>query len=128
MESIKPRYLEKEERYYKISTKQLCVLMMNTFLARDVDEIGWQHARETFENFYNRLKTTSWIQQSDLETALWASNMLHEQDKFWHPDKTSLNMFVRSILKEDERFEYYYNWITEDIGERKLIHAKKEKK
>ena len=128
MAELKPGYLNKGERNYTISLLQLSTLMMNVYLARSVDEIGWQHARQTFDRYYREMETTTRISQGNLETGLWACNMLDEQGRFWHPDQGKLRPFVRSILNSDERYDYYYSLIREDTGERKTLYEKKNKK
>ena len=127
MDYIKSDYIKGEEKYYKVSLLQLITLVMNVYLAKEIDEIGWQHARETFEKYYMKMNKTFWVERKDIETALWACNMLNEQEKFWHPEKYRLNKFVTGILNRDERFDFYYNFIREDIGERKLKSEKKKK-
>jgi len=128
MNEFERGYLNKDERNYRISLLQLSTLMMNVYLARSVDEIGWQHARQTFENYYKEMDITTRISQSNLETALWACTMLDEQGRFWHPDQNKLRPFVRSILNPDERYDYYYSLIKEDVGERKTLDEKKKKR
>jgi len=78
-------------------------------------KVGWNHVRKTYQTWLRELSSLSLSKSKEhLEDALYAVNMLDEDDKFRHPYGMNFNNFLNKVLRPNERFDKIINVIKED--------------
>jgi hypothetical protein len=103
----------RQKKVRPIKTTDLIVLIANVVTAARSKKVGFEDARFTPQEFIGRLNKTVWIDLADLESALWACNLLNEDRKFWHYEGDSFEKFLRGIAK-NSKFDMTYNYFEDE--------------
>lgn len=98
----------------------LAVVLNNLMLAANDKDVGFEDADRTYNQLKANLSIKVEIPIELLESALWASTMLDEQNKFCHPERKKYNEFTKDLLTHtDFKFNRTYN-ILEVKNARKI--------
>ena len=90
----------------------LAILLHNVLMAKADTEIGFEDSNETLDSLLGKMNQPFEVEVGLLESALWSCNMMHEKEKFWHPEGMGFRAFVQKLLP-GERFNTRYNLIEE---------------
>lgn len=101
--------MKESPREVKVSLTALAILLKNVFDASKDDAVGFVDADQTLGTLVREFEKDVWVNTELLESALYYSNILSEQDKMWHPYGDSFHTFVTKILPKDIGFDKYYN-------------------
>lgn len=97
-----------------VSLLQASIILTNLANAKKDIKVGFEDADRTYEQVVECFSSGKAISlpQDVLESALWACNLLDEQQKFFHPSDHTFDSFVRRIINTDkERFNKELNFI-----------------
>lgn len=104
--------MNESPREVKISQTALAILLHNIFVASKDARIGFVDADQTLASLVKGMERDVWIKTEHLESALYYSNMLHEDGNFWHPLGLNFLTFKTNILPASLHFDNYFNTIT----------------
>lgn len=114
--------------FYNVKPLDLATLMINLHMAAQHPLIGHGDHEESLQAITERMnKGTVRIKKTDLEGALWACNMLDEQEELWTPYisygvRNSRTEFTRLIerlqLPYGFKFDRFYNQILDKRRDR----------
>lgn len=113
-------YIPKKDRewvfsrdFLMIDGYDLATLQVNLLQGLKDPEVGFNHANVPLKQFINRTSRYHKIRTADFEALLYASNLLHEQGKFWHWEGLSFKDMIKSFEEEyGVTFDYVYNYLT----------------
>lgn len=88
--------------YLSVNIYDLAVLLHNTWLAARDPDVGHEDCRMTAQEFFGRMGRAQPVLKDDLEHMLWASQLLDEKKRFWHPRHKSVAEFARSAFPKHE--------------------------
>ncbi len=91
----------------KIKILDLAILLLNVHRAAQEPAIGFVDANQSLDTLTSKLDRTISIDRSLIESALWSSNMLDEDGKFWHPRDMSFEKWHKELLKKEKYNRYY---------------------
>lgn len=80
-----------------ISVLDLAVLLFYVHRGAADNEVGFVDARESLETLTRELNKALYVDPTMLESAIWSSNIMDEQGKFWHPEGLTFDEWVRRI-------------------------------
>lgn len=75
-------------------------------------EIGHQDEDKSLKEFISFLRHKKfWLEPHELESALWACNILKERGELWMPEQVTFDEFVSNLLRFNPklRFNKDYN-------------------
>lgn len=87
----------------------LCTLLHNVRLGALVPSVGFEDADQTINQLCRQLQRNVWVPDSALESALWSSNLLNEQGKFWDAKERTFDQLVNELTRPGERFNRTFN-------------------
>lgn len=90
-----------------ISLYNIAILLLNVHRANKDPKIGFLDANQSIETLTNRLNKTIFLDRSLVESALWSSNMLDENNDFWHPTDESFEDWTKQLLNKSKYNRYY---------------------
>ena len=92
-----------------ITVYQLMILLNNYVLSLKEPSIGHLDCDINIKDTLARFKRTHLnMSPAELERFLFASNMLNEEHKFWHPGGDSFDKFVYDVARA-YKFDKQYN-------------------
>ncbi len=100
-----------------ISLLQAAVLLGNLELAKRNPDVGFEDADRTYEEVFKTFADGKYVMVSTdiLESALWACNLLNEQEKFFHPSGRTFDNFLGLLINRDETFDKEMNYIKPKV-------------
>lgn len=97
----------------ELSLLDIAALLANLHEASRNPRVGFEDADQTLGELSGKLASRYVrINTKDLESALWASNLLDELGQFWHPNDVSFDQFVNKFCLAGESFNREYNFFT----------------
>lgn len=90
----------------------LAILLYNLQVAYDDPDIGFEDADETYQGMLKILNKWVLCNPIKIESALWASNMVNDKEKFVHPKGYTFDEFVADMLRGRADFDKFYNTVT----------------
>lgn len=94
----------------KLYAGDIAPLFYNLARARYDPEVGFEDAVKTYPKLLASLDFQVSFNIADIESALWASNMLHEQKKFLHPEGLTFKNYLIQLLQgSGYKFNSDYN-------------------
>lgn len=104
-----------EERF-EVNLLQMLVLAANVVKARTLpDKAGYLDWDKPFFKFIHDLEQRgTTMRQSELESALWACNMLDECGEFFNVNSDDLDIFINKLMNYKRRrkyFDHVYNQV-----------------
>lgn len=100
----------KSKKWHKARLFDLMVLIANVWMANEDQNIGFEDADQTINELTQKMNYEVWTKMEDIESALWACNLLDEKGKFWHPRKYGFEEFVKVLLGH-RTFNRVYNLV-----------------
>lgn len=100
---------------YHITLLQAATLLFNMYRGMQFPEqVGFEDAANNYEQAKRLLQDQRVrIPRDLLEALLWSSNLMDENNAFWHPHKISFDAFVMSMIDTSkEKFNRDYNLIV----------------
>ena len=88
----------------------LAVLLLNVHRAAKEPAIGFEDANRSLSSITRYLNKTIQIEREAVESALWSSNMLNEDGKFWHPHDETFDVWAKKLMGR-HKFDSYYGTI-----------------
>lgn len=101
--------MKESPREVKISLVSAAILLHNVFIATRDGRIGYVDADRTLDQLLKGLNKDVYFKTEELESALYYSNMLDEDQNFWHPMGTNFKTFLSRVLPNEIGFDEYYN-------------------
>lgn len=84
-------------------------------LYRAHKEFGHLDAEHTMEQLIAALTPRHRVKKEVLESALCSTNLLAEQDKFWHPRGYSVEQFLNKVCDDTGlKFNRAYHWLEDE--------------
>lgn len=109
--TIKPGYLSKKGgRWRPVRLLDIAIMLLNSYKASNEPEIGYQDPIETLDSLSRRLNQKTMVDPRQIESMLWACNMLNEEGKFVHPSGMTFTDFIAKVAPGSE-FNLDYNTI-----------------
>lgn len=96
-----------------VTVLDLVTLLGNVYRGAAMADVGFEDAEQTLQAITAKLNMKIRVPQSDIESALWACNLLDEKKKFWHPQGALFEQFIRKLVGPDHTFDRTYNLILE---------------
>lgn len=103
--------LDLNKRYVTVS--QLFVLLYHFYSGVTDPNIYYLDADETAEKFQSRINAEVEISKEDLEKLIYYTTLAHEEKTYWNPAKEEYKTFVKSLLKENEKFDQLMGLIVD---------------
>lgn len=117
MNALKPGFLSKKGgRWRPVRLLDLAILLYNAYKANEQPDIGFQDINHTLDSISKKLNQRILLDPAQLESLLWCSNMLHEDEKWTHPTGLSFDEFLKR-LTPDGKFDRSYNIMSWKDGE-----------
>lgn len=95
-----------------VTVLDLVCLLANTYRGAARDDVGFEDATMTIEALTTKLNAKVRVDIRDIESCLWACNLLDERKQFWHPKDLNFDQFIAKLLP-DAAFDKTYNFIME---------------
>lgn len=96
-----------------LSVVDLTTLLFNLWEGSRDKKIGWESASCTLNNISRNLDGKIYLNEEDIESALWSSNLMRERKKFWDIKGRTFEQFVKSIFPH-RHFNKDYNFVEGD--------------
>ncbi len=90
-------------KFKEVRLLDLAILLYNVHRAAEEAEVGFYHASESLDSLTKLLDKKAIVRIEDIEAALWSSNLLDEQGKFWHP-QLKFKDWVRNLVGKYNQF------------------------
>lgn len=113
---IKQGFLSKKGgKWRPVRLLDIAILLLNAYKANEQPEIGYQDTIETLDAISRRLNQKILLDPRQIESLLWACNMLDEEKKFVHPTGMTFSDFVKRVLPNGT-FDPKYNTVAWNDG------------
>lgn len=113
---ISQGYLSKKGgKWRPVRLLDIAILLLNAYKANEQPEIGYQDTIETLDGITRRLNQKILLDPRQIESLLWACNMLDEEKKFAHPTGMEFKDFVKRVLPNGT-FNLKYNTVEWSDG------------
>ncbi len=110
---IPAHFLQKDGQSSKeVTLLDAAVLLMNVHRGSLEPLVGFEDCRDTLQSLTKRMTRNVWYEQATLESALWSSNLLDEQGKFWCPKGRTFDQFLADIIGPGFKFNKMHNLIS----------------
>lgn len=106
---MKPNFIN--GKYRKVKAVDLMALIFNLLEGAKDPNIGFEDIRETVDTMTRKLNKDYWLEDKVIESALFNSNLMNENGKFWHPKGLTFEQFTKKFLKSDEKYNNRYGTI-----------------
>jgi endonuclease III len=102
-----------QNRTRNIWLSEVAVIMVNVIMAAREKDISWEDANKTLYQWFDKIDRQVDLNEDDIESGLWACNLLDEKNKFIHyiPGKT-FKRFLRDLLSKGELYDRLRNYFT----------------
>lgn len=100
---------ENDEKITRITLYDLLILFINLYRGYFDPDVGFEHSDMSFEKFLRYFEKRIPINTGYLEAMLWASNILAEKNKFWHPRRKFFVAYLQDVLPPGIHFDRRYN-------------------
>jgi len=108
---IKQGFLSKKGgKWRPVRLLDIAILLLNAYKANEQPEIGYQDTIETLDALSRRLNQKILLDPRQIESLLWACNMLDEEGKFVHPTGMKFDDFVHRVAPGGD-FSKKYNTV-----------------
>jgi hypothetical protein len=106
---------------YQISMYQASVLLVNLLGAIKDSSVGFDDADLGNDYITDVLSRASLsIPRYMLESIMFASNLMNEDKKFWHPRNRNFDTFVTDVLGPNKEYNKTYGWIEDKKGDKNV--------
>ena len=104
--------MKESPREVKVSLTAMSILLHNVFMAAKDSRIGFVDADRTLGELIKGMEKAVWVNTEVLESALYYSNILSEDQNFWHPMASDFDTFVKRSLPYEIEYDKFYNTLS----------------
>lgn len=88
--------------------------MGNMHKGNQDQEIGFEDALRTVDEVNRYLQKFTKVDAALIESMLWSCTMMHEREKFWHPQNLKFEDFIKQLEKHmGVKVSTKYNFIKD---------------
>lgn len=114
---------DKIPKRFSITLFAAMVLYFNLYRARK--SVGYSDPEHRFADLDKMLKNTKIsLSRDEVESLLWNSVILHEQNEFWHPEDVTIDEFIRQVVRWVQHrvyFDKFYNFFRGLKPKKKVV-------